>query len=248
MPIYKTPDERASESVTVRLTIAERQMLGHLAELEGKTLTDFFRDLIAKRAAELNVTEPPPPMPRKRPGRPKKRPSASRSEAPWVTSAPPKEPAWTTSAPPPESYNAEPDSPDAPAAPPPKSEEASGTFDELIARFRDSFSHRADGTRRELEETLDFLMRPTDKPPIIPVHFPVSRLTSEKLQEIRRTIQESGQRLAKKNLHLTYLRMMLHFAVKESDFELRVNPARDLAPLTIVESGDNWLFFSGPSK
>lgn len=237
MPIYKTPDERASESVTVRLTIAERQMLGHLAELEGKTITDFFRDLIAKRAEELNVTELPPPMPRKRPGRPKKRSSSMpRSQPPWASS------------PPAAAFDEAPTFPNGAAAPLPEREEGLGTFDELIVRFRDSFSHRADGTRRELEETLDFLMRPTDKPPIIPVHFPVSRLTSEKLQEIRRTIQESDLRLAKKNLHLTYLRMMLHFAVKDADFDLRVNPARDLSPLTIVESGDNWLFFTGPSK
>ena len=34
MPIYKKPEEKAVETVTIRLTVDERRMLDHLSTLE----------------------------------------------------------------------------------------------------------------------------------------------------------------------------------------------------------------------
>ncbi len=79
----------------------------------------------------------------------------------------------------------------------------------------------------------------------MPLDMRLSDLTSQRLGEIRDAVQRADLRLAKKNLHLTYLRMMLHFAVKQPDVALAVNPAADLEPLTIVESRDSWQYFRG---
>ena len=230
MPLYKKPEERASETVTVRLTLKERHMLVHLAELEGKTLTDFLRGLIADRAAALNVVEAPEPARMKRPGRPKRH-----------TSVPPEPPPPLPQEPAPSQV---PTIAGYATAHMPSSAKP-GTFHELVERFRETFAHRADGTRRELEDTLNFLMSGLDGAPIIALETPLGALTGERLKAIREAVQTTSLRLAKKNLHLTYLRMMLHFGVKEPDIDLHVNPAHALTPLTIVEAPDNWRFFGG---
>jgi hypothetical protein len=263
MPIYRKPEEKASETVTVRLTIHERRMLDHLASLEEKTLTDFLRGLIFKRAEELNITEPPPPKPKRKPGRPKMKRAAAlpkptpsvepEESAPPVASKPPAVP--TPSAPPP------PVDDDIPifTAPP----EESPSFDQflspptapdqmtvrqLIERFKETFVHRADGTKQELKDAVAFFFSTQNGPPIIPPDLPVEALSSDRLKAVRDAVKESDLRFAKKNLHLTYLRMMLHFAVKEPEIKLRVNPSRVLEPLTIAESNEGWRFFAGPPK
>ena len=262
MPIYRKPEDKAVETVTVRLTVDERRMLDHLAALDQVTLTDFIRRLIAKRAAERGIHEPPPKMPRRRPGRPKMKRSVS--EAPptildpktdvyaqqeqQTQSQPPLQP------PPPSvfaSVSAPPPAPVFPtmeAAPTPKEEitaPAYPCFGDLVERFRDSFAHRAEGTKRELEETISFLCRDADGPAILSPSIPVEELTPERLAEVRTAIRDSAVRLAKKNLYLTYLRMMLHFAVKEPDIDLRINPSRELPPFSIVESNERRRFFTG---
>jgi hypothetical protein len=80
---------------------------------------------------------------------------------------------------------------------------------------------------------------------IIPPDSPLAAITSERLREIRKIIQGTDLRFAKKNLHLTYLRMMLHFGVKERNIDLQVNPTGELEPFSITESNEGWRFFSG---
>ncbi len=118
------------------------------------------------------------------------------------------------------------------------------TFYDLVVRFHKSFAHRAEGTKKELEDTIEFLCFGGESA-IIPPETPLGTLTAERLQEIRKFIQVAELRFAKKNLHLTYLRMMLHFGVKERDIDYHVNPSGVLEPLTITESNEGWRFFTG---
>lgn len=278
MPIYKKPEEKAVETVTIRLTLDERRMLDHLSTVDEMTLTDFIRNMIAKRAAELNIAAPPPPRPKRRPGRPKmKRPEPSSSIEPTTSTKPPpvarrEEPRMSVSSTAPSSKI--PPSPEAiplqgqsPENTPPEvvplqgqnlenespvdafdfgKKKTPAVFGDLAARFRESFVHRADGTKRELEESIQFLCRASEeRAPIIPLQLPLCELTAERLAEVRQAVRKADARLAKKNLYLTYLRMMLHFGVKASDIDLRINPSRELPPLSIVESEERRRFFSG---
>jgi len=226
MSNYKAPEKKASETVTFRMTLGERKLLEHLAELENRSLTDMVRHLIASHAERNGIRELPPPKPRRKPGRP------SRAEAARLPTP---------------AQEALPDAPQAPetaAAPPPVREK---TFGHLVAHFRKHYAGRADGTRKELEATLAFLTGEDGGEPLLPPDLPLEALTSEKLAEVREAMALTDLRLAKKNLHLTYLRMMMHFAVKEEAIAVTVNPAVDLKPFVLSEMPDSWPFFSGPS-
>ena len=257
MPLYRSPEERASETVTIRLTQQEKALLDYLAGLEGKTLTDLIRGLVARRAEELEVFEVPTAPRKRRPGRPKKKRPVEAVAENLISGSAPESDAEIS----------------APSVPPPsvppmadqtahqralissnpvrhlllRDADAEGpatTFYELLVRFHKSFAHRAEGTKKELEDTIEFLCFGGDTA-IIPPDTPLSAITSERLKEIRQTIQNADIRFAKKNLHLTYLRMMLHFGVKERDVDFHVNPSGELEPLTITESNEGWRFFSG---
>ncbi len=282
MPIYKKPEDKAAETVTFRLTLDERRMLDHLSTVEQMTLTDLIRSLIAKRAEDLNITEVPPPKPRRRPGRPKSKKNteevdvrepkeAFRTASVFVTSK--ADPArlenypivdWSARTEPSESsYRSEAAEEEEDVVVQPvetekiphtssplfAEDEKPPVFGDLAFRFLKSFTHRAEGTKRELEETLKFLcLDGRDGRPIIPQDTPISALTGEYLAEIRLSIRDSEIRLAKKNLYLTYLRMMLHFGTKEPGFDLRINPSRELPPLSIVESDERRRFFTGVNE
>ncbi len=259
MPIYKSPEEKAVETVTIRLTNNERRLLNYLAQLESVTITDFLRMLIVKRADELKVTELPPPTVRRRPGRPKKlkdetakdktAPSHLRVPIPSIGISP-------------EVLHQEQSSffhNDESIEQSYKNDlfvdrivethaETQKTFRDLAVGFKESFIHRAEGTKRELEEAIQFLCTDHGYGAIISPNLPIHEITSDTLKEVRNNIRDSNVRLAKKNLFLTYLRMMLHFGVKEADFELRINPSKELPPLQISESNDSMLFFVGPSE
>ena len=277
MPIYKKPEDKAVETVTIRLTGDERRMLDHLAALDELTLTDFIRRLIARRAEERHILEPPARKERRRPGRPKmKRESveplprtSEMREPPTAASAapPPAVPvSFTESSVIPEVARVSngPVATDVrPSAPSPsisgvvltqsvyltaQETQPPSVFGDLVIRFRNSFVHRAEGTKRELEETIAFLCGDAAGTPIISPVLPLSDITSEYLTEVRDAIRDTDVRLAKKNLILTYLRMMLHFAVKEPDIDLRINPSRELPPLSIVESDERRRYFVGQTE
>jgi hypothetical protein len=236
MPIYRPPEAKATETVTFRLTKAERVLFDHLARRAGLGLTALFRELLRERAAALGIEEAPEPAPRNRPGRP-------RREAP----PPPREfrqrrdlalPTEPTGEQPPEAVAV-------PHRPKPVDRGVAETFGELARRYRETFANRAEGTRRELDETLEFLTGRGDYPALIEEGTPLARLDSELLARVREAIRTTKLRLALKNLHLTYLRMMLHYGLKEERVALSINPAADLRAISIIESPDGWPAFAG---
>lgn len=272
MPIYKKPEDKAGETVTIRLTGDERRMLDHLAALDEMTLTDFLRNMIAKRAVELQVSELPPRKAKRRPGRPKMARPLTERETTSITPPISADDVFHIAAVgnmleiPPQAVDVGERTSIAPIsqAPAPVATNAMtssisqyrmlsesslpSVFGDVIVRFRNSFVHRAEGTKRELEETITFLTGETGEGPILSLFMPLAEFTSERLVEVRQSIRDADVRLAKKNLYLTYLRMMLHFAVKEPDIDLRINPSRELPALSIIESEERRRFFIGQTE
>ncbi len=119
-------------------------------------------------------------------------------------------------------------------------------FRDLVSLFREHFSGRAEGTKKELEETILFLCDDGGGEPILSCGTPLGELTSTKLKDVRTAVMKSDIRLAKKNLHLTYLRMMLHFGVKQKVLGLDVNPTVCLSPLTMAEVPESWPIYIPP--
>jgi hypothetical protein len=217
MAHYKPPAEKASETVTFRLTVDERALLDHLAAVEGVTLTDLFRDLLSARAAELGVDEAPPPAPRRRPGRPPKHripsPVGPRTGAP-------------VSSPEPGPERVRP--------------RADLTFGDLIRRFDSHFADRGESTRAGLAGTIAWVTDDSTGEPLLDRWIPLREIGSGHLERIRDRLKELELRVAQKNLYLTYLRMLFVFAVKEPDMEVDVAPEQGLAPLTAREAGATW--------
>jgi hypothetical protein len=218
MANHKRPGEKASETVTFRLTVDERALLDHLAQADGVTLTDLFRSLIAARAAEAGIEEPPPPMPRRRPGRPRKRVAT----APGLDA--PAKPSLET-----------PVSPVSQERPP-----AVPSFGDLLRRFESGFADRSESTRAEFNATIAWLTDAADGEPLVARSTPLTAIGSARLLRIRDRLKDLELRVAQKNLHLTYLRMLFAFAVKEPDMPLDFDPDAELAPLTAKEIGATW--------
>lgn len=230
MTYYRHPDERASETVTFRLTLKERRLLDAVAAREQKTLTDLIRHLLTVRADELGVSELDGAERGPSPGRARKRTSVAKSETGTLTASSGEE----MSSPAQES---------ATDTPPPTANEESAAgsrIRDLVERFREHFKGRAEGTRRELDETIEFLTTNQEGEVLLPMETPLGELSSTRLKEIRDDMMKVDLRVAKKNLHLTYLRMMLHFAVKHRDIDLDINPALDLRPFTLSEIPEAW--------
>ncbi|MCP4678849.1 MAG: hypothetical protein GY854_25850 [Deltaproteobacteria bacterium] len=216
MANYKHPNDRASETVTFRLTLDERRLFDHLAKRDKKSRTDLLRHLLIARAEQLGIDELPAAPRTKRPGRQKERPDMS---------LPATEPATPI-------VRATVDS----VAP-----RGQGlVFSDLIERFRVHFADRAEGTRKELEETIRFLSIGEEGAPLLPLDLYLRDLTSSKLRDVRNAMTRMNLRVAKMNLHLTYLRMMLHWAVKQPDIGLSVNPGLDLKSFTVSEVPNSW--------
>jgi hypothetical protein len=224
MANWRKPEERASETVTFRLRPDERRMLDHVAAACDFGISDLLRSLIAARARELGLEEPPEPAPRRRPGRPPKR--RERDDAVAA-----QEEAIVASSP----------GPEEPIASPQPAPRAAGTreerVEELIGSFVEHFGDRGEGTRRELSETVDFLTAPRTGGPILARDEALSGIDSRRLAAVRERIAAADLRLSRKNLTLTYLRMMLQFALKREGSRPAVNPVLDLEPFTARELG-----------
>ncbi len=243
MANFKSPDARASETVTFRLTLDERRLLDHLAGLAQVTLTDLLRDMLRAEANRMGVASVPDKVPRRRRGRPKK-------EKPALQEPRIEELEYGVKALGPARF-VEPEPGRDEEIPLPlyrslSRGESSGrkeaTFGDIVARFREHFSKRAEGTRRELEETIRFLTSPQGEgtEALLPLETTYEELTFERLKSMREEMKALPIRVAKKNLHLTYLRMMLHWAVKEPDIGLELNPAVQLKSFTLKELEGQW--------
>ncbi len=215
MSRYKHPEDRASETVTFRLTIREREILENLARAENKSRTDLIRHLLVQRANELGI-EDSPVEPRSQTRQKPERPKQTMPEEDVRTERKRVERVYR------------------------EREPQGDSFGDLCEMFRRHFSHRAEGTRKELDDTIQFLGDSSDRAPLLPRNLPLDELTSECLRTVRNAMATMDLRVAKKNLHLTYLRMMLHWAVKQPSIDLNVNPALDLKPFTISEMPENW--------
>ena len=220
MSLYRNPGERASEAVTFRLTVNEKRLLDHLAFRAETTLTDLFRDLLAQRAREIEVEELPPEPVRRRPGRPRQTPIAKKKAAPATPLTPVSVPGEDVNAP-------------------------MSTFGELVEGFRGSFSNRAEGTRKELEETIRYLRDNATLAALLPGNMPLVDLTSDKLASVRDAMKNMEMRFSRRNLYLTYLRMMFQWAIRQPDITLDIDPKTDLEAFSIKEISNAW---PGPSK
>ncbi|MCP4197174.1 MAG: hypothetical protein GY762_08490 [Proteobacteria bacterium] len=225
MARYKNPEERASETVTFRLTFEERRLLGYLADAEQLSLTDLIRFLLTEHAEKMGVVEVPASPAQTRPGKQRQKKRKQRMVPVPAADSNGRENNKT-------SMNA--------------SVGGASFFRDLVSLFREHFSGRAEGTKKELEETILFLCDDGEGDPMLSCGTPLGELTSTKLKDVRTAVMKSDIRLAKKNLHLTYLRMMLHFGVKQKVLGLDVNPTVCLSPLTMAEVPESWPIYIPP--
>jgi hypothetical protein len=226
MTRYKPPEERASETVTFRLTFEERKMLDYLAEAKQKSLTDLIRYLLNEQAEKMGLGVAPSSRAPKRSGKQKRH---KRKQGTGVLPV-----SDTRAAGQKEGLGL--------------SGGGAGFFGDLVSLFREHFSGRAEGTKKELEETIRFLCDDTEGESILSFDMSLGELTSAKLTDVRTVLMKSDIRLAKKNLHLTYLRMMLHFGAKQKVVGLNVNPAVYLKPLTMAEVPESWPLYNPPDS
>ncbi len=220
MANYKKPEERASHTVTFRLTLKERQLLDGLAKQEKKSLTGLLRFLLVDRATRLDLLDELQDSPQR--PTPPSDPAKSIGRATDHPVQPPVQPTVAT-----ESVIST-----RPAE--------SVTFGDLILRFSKTYSGRAEGTQKELRETIDFLCSRESPGPLIDQATVLDEITTDTLVKMRESVKMLDMRLAKKNLHLTYLRMMLHWATKQDNVSIKANPARDLKPFTLSELPNAW--------
>lgn len=219
MPRYVSPESKAACTVTFRLTYGDRRLLEHLAQSLGTTQTDLFRALLLAKANDLGLSAPPPKE-RPRRGRPKQEaPSAPAPQAPqaFLTQDIPINVVEQRAQPLPE-------------------EPRSTTLRELVREFREHFSGRAEGTRRELEDALRvFTVEAFGDGPLLPLALPLAELTLERLAHLRESIRAMDERVARKNLQLTYLRMMLQFGARHPLLTLPPGLAEAIPPFTALE-------------
>jgi hypothetical protein len=209
MPRTVAAEERASETITVRLTREQKRLLDRIASVTGTTVTGVLRQHIRDKSWELGL--------------------ASSESARAASEAPSRRDAGAPE-------------------PPVASAEASGavrpaTFGDLAERYRAAFIDRGEGARRELDETIAFVMELADPSasPILPRDLPLTALTPARLAAVREAVRTSGLRLSRKNLHLTYLRMMLNFALKQKEIPADLNPGDELRAFSAVEAGESWV-------
>ncbi|MCU0664778.1 MAG: hypothetical protein MUC50_20950 [Myxococcota bacterium] len=239
MPRYVSLEKRASCTVTFRLTVDERRLLEHLAQVLGVSQTDLVRELLRGKAVALGL-ESVPSKPRPRRGRPR----GVAKDAPALGDALPL--AGTTA------LRLTEESPRVEAAPMSAAvgleipiivehdqraeQRPEPTVAALVQAFREHFSSRAEGTRRELDEALRFFTAKSGAmDPLLHPDMLLSRLEPSVLSQVRERVRAWDERVARKNLHLTYLRMMLQFGARDARFGLAPTLTESIQPLTAIE-------------
>jgi len=119
--------------------------------------------------------------------------------------------------------------------------EQGAVFGARAARYRSTFADRGEGTRRELEEALRFFtISRKEEGALLPADLPLSALSSQKLASLREQVRVIPLRLSRKNLYLTYLRMLLHFAFKRGEIAVDATPGAELRAITALEVEEPW--------
>ncbi|MBN2341464.1 MAG: hypothetical protein JXX29_11605 [Deltaproteobacteria bacterium] len=217
MANYKESSKRAKETATFRFTTYEKRLLAHLAELQGMSQTALIRALLAERADQLEIDELPEPPPPRKPGRPKKNPSPREDEESTV----------------------EPDdSLELSERMFGSSHVSAGTLGALVVRFQSHFQTRGEKMQHELEGTVRFITGADGGDVLLALNLPLHEIDATLLNRVRERIKDASLRFPQKNLHLTYLRMMFNFAVKEALVPQAVQPMEVLRSFTAKEVAD----------
>ncbi|MBN2530302.1 MAG: hypothetical protein JXR76_28190 [Deltaproteobacteria bacterium] len=219
MTNYKDSASRARETATFRFTAYEKQLLAHLAELQGMTQTALIRALLAERADTLGVMELPEPPPKRKPGRPKKIIAVQEMDTELddklaLEDLDISERVYAAA-------NVE-----------------KHTFGTLIVQFQEAFRIRGEKMQHELESTIRFVTGITGEEVLIPPQWLLSDIDALLLQDVRERIKHAELRFPQKNLHLTYLRMMFNYAVKEGLLAEECRPIDTLRSFTAKEVAD----------
>ena len=220
---YKESATRAKETSTFRFTSYEKRLLAYLAELQGMTQTALIRALLAERAEQMGVNALPEPPKRRKPGRPKK--NVSTEAVPDETQTPTSVATPAYRSPAPERLYIQ-------------SHVATETFGELIVKFQDYFRMRSEKMQRELENTIRFVTGITGEMVLLPPEWLLGDIDAPLLADVRERIKDAEMRFPQKNLHLTYLRMMFNFAVKEGMLSEDTKPMETLRSFTAKEVAD----------
>jgi hypothetical protein len=257
----KKISQKAVETVTFRLTQKEKRLLEYVASVENKTNTDLIKDLVLEKAEELNIKELPPLPIKKRPGRPKKiradktdaashtelietdyreneknfksvkEEAAKKSEIAIVSES-------VIS---PQQTNPE-NSTDTVISTVKTAEKGPLSLDYLATAFKNHFASRSEGTKRELKDALDYLIYNNNLNEFVTASMQLNELNEQHLAALRTSLKDAVLKFSKKNLYLTYLRMMLQWGMKKGYLkEMDLNSC--LKGFSAREVADAWSAF-----
>jgi hypothetical protein len=218
---YKDSGERAKETATFRFTSYEKRLLAHLADVQGMTQTALIRTLLAERADQVGIVSLPEPSPRRKPGRPKK------ILPPVLETEEENEPDEVL-----------PEDLDISERLYVRSNISTDTVGELIVRFQTFFQIRGEKMQHELESTIRFITGITANEVYLSPAQPLADIDAPFLARLRERVKDADIRFPRKNLHLTYLRMMFNFAVKEELIGNDLQPMETLRSFTAKEVAD----------
>lgn len=213
---YKDSQFRAKETVTFRLTSYEKQLLGFLASEHQMTQTALIRSMLAERAERLGISTLPPPIQKRRPGRPKLNPvEIEEVDIDKIEEDIDTDGRILVS-----------------------QHVFPQTFGALIVAFQRHFEVRGEKMQLELEETVRFVTGMLSKRVFISKDLSLSEIDNAFLNGVRDQIKDANLRFPQKNLHLTYLRMMFNFAVKEGKLGQEIQPMEVFRSFTAKEVAD----------
>ena len=175
------------------------------------------RALLAERADQLGISAIPEPPPKRKPGRPKK--IVVPEPTPAVAEIVPAELDISQRV-----YV--------------KSNISVDTFGELVVRFQTFFQIRGEKMQHELESTVRFITGVSGNQMYINPGQPLDDIDAPFLADLRERVKDADIRFPQKNLHLTYLRMMFNYAVKEGLIGNDLQPMETLRAFTAKEVAD----------
>ncbi|MBN2803882.1 MAG: hypothetical protein JXR91_12380 [Deltaproteobacteria bacterium] len=224
MTYYKDASTRASETVTIRLTLDEKRILDHLSHIQNITKTDLIRNLLSDNAKSLGITHIPDPPIKKGRGRPKSKKAEALNIAPTIEII--QNNALTTEAENTSHTTSIETSDDA------------YTFIDLANDFLDHSKDRGEKVLKEINETVSYLTKPNGYAIFIRPKTSLKEITDHFLLALRDSLKDAPLRFPLKNLYLTYLKMILNFGINKELFENDINPSEILNSFTAKEVAD----------